>query len=260
MYSGGITSWAVARRVVDQHEPENVTLLFADTLIEHDDLYRFLRESAGKIGAELVWLQDGRTPFDVFRQKRWIGNARIAPCSHELKQKPCRHWIDENCDPASTTIYVGIDWTEMHRLPRIREGYAPWRVEAPLTEPPYSDKQQLLDECRTWGVEPCVQYALGAQHANCAGRCVRAGQAAWAHLLRTDREGYLDWERQESDLRAELGGGSILVDRRGGGPRRPLPLVDFRHRIEGEDAAQRDLFDELDWGGCGCLPGAEAAS
>src|SRR4051794_27764912 len=257
MYSGGITSWAVARRVVDEHGPDDVTLLFADTLIEHEDLYRFLRESSERLGAELVWLQDGRTPFGVFRDVRWIGNDRAAPCSRELKQKPCRKWIDENCDPDTTTVYVGIDWSEMHRMPAIERGYRPWTVDAPLTRPPYSVKWDLIEECRAWGVEPCVMYRQGAQHANCGGGCVRAGQAAWAHLLRTDRNRFLEWERDETALRAELGQGSILADRRGldGSARRPLPLVEFRRRLDREEEVNGPgLFDEFDWGGCGCLP------
>jgi len=32
MFSGGIGSWATARRVADEHGPEHLTLLFADTL------------------------------------------------------------------------------------------------------------------------------------------------------------------------------------------------------------------------------------
>lgn len=256
MFSGGITSWAVARRVVDQHGSDAVTLLFADTSIEHEDLYRFVHESAARLGAELVWLRDGRTPFDVFRQVRFIGNDRAAPCSRELKQKPCRAWIDEHCDPDTTTIYVGIDWSEIHRLAPIRRAYLPWQVEAPLTEPPYSDKRNLLDECREWGVEPCVMYRQGFPHANCGGGCVRAGHAAWAHLLRADPAQFASWEQAEADLRGELGQGSILADRAGGGPRRALSLTQFRERADDDALA---LFDLDDWGGCGCFTEQETA-
>lgn len=42
-YSGGVGSWAVAKRVIARHGAENTTLLFTDTLIEDSDLYRFLK-------------------------------------------------------------------------------------------------------------------------------------------------------------------------------------------------------------------------
>ncbi|MFC0213886.1 hypothetical protein ACFFK0_15755 [Paenibacillus chartarius] len=51
MYSGGIGSWAVAKRVVQQFGSDRLALLFADTRMEDEDLYRFLEESAQEIGA-----------------------------------------------------------------------------------------------------------------------------------------------------------------------------------------------------------------
>lgn len=45
-FSGGIGSWSAARRVVAEHGTEDLILLFSDTLIEDQDLYRFLDEAA----------------------------------------------------------------------------------------------------------------------------------------------------------------------------------------------------------------------
>ncbi|UVK58909.1 PAPS reductase-like domain protein [Mycobacterium phage Leozinho] len=120
MFSGGIGSWAAAKRVTDTHGPENVTLLFADTagdgtepfLGEDPDCYRFIRESAAQLGANLVWLKEGRNIWQVFHDRRFLGNSRQANCSTELKQKPCRAWLNEHCDPQDTTVYIGIDWSE----------------------------------------------------------------------------------------------------------------------------------------------------
>lgn len=44
-FSGGLCSWFAARRLVDRYGPSRVILLFADTLMEHDDLYRFLDDA-----------------------------------------------------------------------------------------------------------------------------------------------------------------------------------------------------------------------
>jgi hypothetical protein len=41
---------------------------------------------------------------------------------------------------------------------------------------------------------------------------------------------------------------AILIDRRGGGARRPMTLREFRERLErGEE------YDRDEWGGCGCF-------
>ncbi|MFD8088722.1 hypothetical protein [Streptomyces malaysiensis] len=124
MWSGGITSWAVARLVVERYGTENVTLLFADTLIEDPDLYRFNDQASAKLGVPVTRVADGRTPWQVFEDRRWLGNTRIAQCSWELKQLVCAQWLAANADPASTVLYLGIDWTETHRIRAIVMGYA----------------------------------------------------------------------------------------------------------------------------------------
>src|SRR5689334_14206991 len=53
MFSGGAGSWGAAKRTVERYGAENTRLLFTDTLIEDEDLYRFLIEgSANVVGIE----------------------------------------------------------------------------------------------------------------------------------------------------------------------------------------------------------------
>lgn len=248
MMSGGIGSWATANHVVSQHGHGSVTLLFADTRVEHPDLYRFLADAAIQLGVPVTTVADGRTPWQVFRDVRMIGNTRVAPCSHILKQIPCRAWLVEHSTPNSTTVYVGIDWTESHRLDDIVRHWAPWSVSAPLCEPPYWSKTELLNAARAVGLNPPALYAQGFPHNNCGGACVRAGLTQWSHLLRVDPERYAKEEAEENATRAHLGKDvAILRDRRGG-TTKPLPLTVLRHRLN----AGSDI-DHQDWGGCGCF-------
>lgn len=248
MFSGGITSWAVARRVADEHGTAELTLLFADTLVEDADLYRFNDDVARDIGVPITVVRDGRTPWQVFRDKRFIGNARQANCSHLLKQVPCRKWIESNMDPDDTTIYLGIDWTETHRLPAIKRNYVPWAVRTPLCHPPYLNKDNWIELARARGLEPPALYGKGFAHNNCGGACVRAGQGQWARLLAVDPDRYAAEEREEAELRAYLDKDvSVLRDRRGGTVK-TLTLTVLRERIEAKQAIDRD-----DIGGCGCF-------
>ena len=48
-FSGGIGSMTAAKRDAVEYGPEDMNLLFTDTLIEDQDLYRFLIESAAFI-------------------------------------------------------------------------------------------------------------------------------------------------------------------------------------------------------------------
>lgn len=257
MFSGGIGSWAAAKRVATQHGTDDLVLLFTDVkgdstdphVGEDEDTYRFIDQAAANVGGELVRLSDGRDIWQVFRDRRFLGNSRIANCSTELKQKPARAWLDANCDPASTTVYVGIDWSETHRIPAIERGYAPFPALAPMTEPPYLDKAQMITWARREGIEPPRLYGLGFAHNNCGGGCVRAGQGSFVRLLEAMPERFAVWEAKERETAEFLGADVTILKEEVGGVRRNLPLAVLRER----HGSQPQLIDVFDVGGCGCF-------
>ncbi|QQM15313.1 PAPS reductase-like domain protein [Mycobacterium phage Pound] len=257
MFSGGVGSWATAKRVAALYGTENLTLLFADVGGKHtsphagedEDCYRFIEDAHKNIGGELVILNEGRDIWEVFKDNRFLGNSRLANCSKFLKQQPCREWLDANCDPENTAVYVGIDWSETHRIPAIENAYLPYVAFCPMTEPPYLGKEEMLEWCREEGLEPPRMYAAGFPHANCGGGCVRAGHGQFKLLYEQNPERFSYWEQKEQELRDYLEKDvAILRDRRGG-KSTPLPLSVFRRRLEGEP----ELVDADDIGGCGCF-------
>lgn len=246
MFSTGAGSFAAAVRAREAHE--GVRLLFCDTKAEDADNYRFLRESVDVLGLPLVTVADGRTPWEVAHDEHMIPNSRVPLCSRKLKHEPARKWLDEHAPDA--LVVVGIGWDESHRLPGIAAGHKPREVWAPMTEPPYLDKAATLDLIRSFGIEPPRMYDHGYAHANCAGACFRAGQAAWRHLLLDSPELYAEQEAQEEEFRARFGDAAVLRERSGPLEGRPLPLRVLRERVQ--EGGQIDLFD---WGGCGCTSG-----
>lgn len=251
-FSTGAGSAEVAWRVVAQYGAENVVLLTADTTVEDDDNWRFAGEVADRLACEWVILTDGRTPMQVGRDRKVVPNNRMAVCSQILKRDLLRRHIDATYDPADTVVYLGFDWTETHRIKAAWPQWAPYTVAAPLADPPYANKPDLLELFRTRGIEPPQLYAQGFAHANCGGACVRGGQAQWELLLRVNPERYAEWEAEEEQTRQMLGKDvAILRDRRGGTVK-PLPLATFRERLEAAPE-QVGLFDGDDWGACGCF-------
>ena len=296
MLSGGEGSWMASKRVVAQHGRDNFLMVFTDTLLEDTDLYRFLIEGAcnvmgvsapaslvrkasampefhedeaGRIAALrelrseaaselpfLVWLAEGRDPWTVFFDERFLGNSSADPCSKILKRKFLDAWMIEHCDPSTTTVYVGVDWSESHRYDRLRARHAEhgWRYESPLCEPPYLSKGDIAAAVRSEGMRRARLYGLGLSHNNCGGGCVKAGQGHWLRVYHALPSVFAWWEAKEQAIREYLGKPvSILTDRSGDGVKKPLTLRDLRQRIEGN--GQVDMFDV---GGCGCF--MEAAS
>jgi hypothetical protein len=253
MFSGGIGSWATARRLVDQHGPDAVTLLFSDVkgnstdphVGEDEDTYRFIEEAVIDLGCEFVRVADGRDIWQVFKDRRFLGNSRQANCSHTLKQIPARNWLRANTTPEDTTIAIGIDWTETHRRPAIVKAYAPYPVIFPMCERPYLAKQDMISWAAERGILPPRLYSLGFAHNNCGGGCVRAGQAQFKHLLQVMPERFARWEQGEQEVRDHLGKDVTILKRQVDNVRQNFSLVDLRRNQE--------AVDPLDIGGCGCF-------
>jgi hypothetical protein len=173
-----------------------------------------------------------------------------------LKRQPADRWLKQNCDPTDTIVYVGIDWSEIHRFDdgegnglRPRRAADGWRYEAPMTTPPYLSKQDMIRSLKARGIAPPRLYAAGFPHNNCGGFCCKAGQAQFALLLRVMPDRYLRHEANEESVRRLLGRDvSMMTDRRGDGVKKPLTMKALRERIE--SGGQADLEE---WGGCGCF-------
>ena len=247
-YSGGAASWAAAKIVVDDiaTADDKVTLLFADTLIEDQDTYRFLEQGAEVLGLTVTKIADGRTPFEVFRDERFLGNTMADPCSKILKRRLLDRWAADAAREGPVTCVVGLDWTEIDRFERHR-AKVPVHCIAPLIDRKIT-KAQVHRMVRDAGLPRQRLYEMGMQHANCGGGCVKQGQTGFAQLYRAMPGRFAYWEEQEQEIREYLGRDvSILRDRRGNQTRR-LTLRELRERIE----SQPELIPSHDWGGCGC--------
>jgi len=251
-FSGGAGSFVAAMRVKEMYGVDNMQLLFADALIEDADLYRFLKEAAAYIGAPLVRIADGRNPWQVFEDVKFIGNSRIDPCSKHLKRDLIARYLAETFDPAEVTIYTGIGWWEPTRIEKIARNLkkykSPWRYEHPLTAEPHLDPREVLEQLDAAGIARPRLYGMGFTHNNCGGFCIKAGHASFALLLHNMPHLYMMHEYEENRLRAKGINGTILSDRRGDNKKKPLTMTAFRLRLE-KDAAD---FDPNDVGGCGC--------
>lgn len=252
MFSGGIGSWATALRVAERHGTAGMVLLFADTLIEDEDLYRFLNDAGAQIGVPVTKLSEGRDVWQVFHDAKFLGNTRVDPCSRILKRELLRRHIDASYDPAETVIYLGIGWDEQHRFTRAARHWSPWKSEAPMCDPPYLDRRDVLALAEAHGLRLPRLYEMGFAHNNCGGFCVKSGQAQFALLLRMMPARYAYHERREQELRDYLGKDVAIMRDRTGGQSRPLTLREFRETIE-----QQGTFDQLDWGGCACFEAPE---
>jgi 3'-phosphoadenosine 5'-phosphosulfate sulfotransferase (PAPS reductase)/FAD synthetase len=238
-----------AKRVIEKYGKENVTLLFTDTLIEDEDLYRFLDDTEKDLGIEITRVQEGRDPWELFKDVRYLGNSRIAQCSHILKQKASEKWLKAHYKPEECILYLGIDWTEEHRTKAPKKNWDPYQVEFPMCEEPLLTKEDMLNELKKAGIEIPRLYKMGFSHNNCGGFCVRAGQGHFANLLKQMPERYMYHEEKEQEMREFLDKDVSILTRTRNGVKENLTLKQLREELE----TAPEQIDMFDIGGCGCF-------
>ena len=228
--SSGLSSAVACDRLLQAHP--DAQLVFMDTLFEDEDNYRFLTDCETKWDAKIVRLVEGRNPYEVSRAERVIPNSRVAPCTHRLKLEPFRDWLTRLPE---ATVYIGYDFTEMHRMDATTRAYEAlgYEVDYPLLWKPYEFRpyEQVV---REWGIEPPRMYRMGYTHANCGGRCVKQGQGDWMRTLINFPDRFAECEEWEREMRklSDNHANYAICKRMRGDEIIPLTLQQMREEYE----------------------------
>ncbi|MDR7257747.1 hypothetical protein J2X47_001927 [Sphingomonas sp. BE270] len=239
-----------------------------------------LRARAAKDLPELVWLVEGRDPWEIFRDRRFLGNSQVDLCSRIAKREIADAWAMGNCHRMgelfgdADTFAVGIDIGERHRFDdgeggglRPRKAEAGWLYHAPLIDAELAISAATSDELRgplreivrllyapveELGVRGQRMYRQGYKHGNCGGFCIKAGMAHWANRYLIAPLRYAYDAMMERKLGAFLGKPvAMLTDRSGGTGKRPLTLDAFARRLRAQPGRQYEY--KPGESGCGCM-------
>lgn len=283
--TGRTLDWTIrAEDVPDYRVDESVPIEEYAGNPEFRAYLKDLRERAMAAIPELIWLVEGRDPWEIFRDERFIGNSGVDPCSRVAKREAAAAWRSGACHregelfgpPDIFTVGIGFD--EKHRFfgdaqsIGIRRANAKdgWIYEAPLIDVEIIVNETPSDQLRealppgalSWLTAPIAHFGLrrprlygfGYKHGNCGGFCCKAGLAHWANRFRVQPERFAYDAMMERKLRDYIGADvSMLTDRRGG-DRRPMSLDTFEQRLREEPA--REYEYQRGESGCGCTGAA----
>lgn len=253
LYSGGISSALTALWVKSHMQSgDELHCLFTDTGIEDIDLYRFMIDCYDFIQPDkFIWLNDGRTPWDLFFEERFMGNSRVSLCSRVLKMDISRNYINAHYSPDNTRVYIGLHWSEGERLEKALPHWHPYTLLSPLCDEYWLEGGELKSEwLRLTGITLPRLYLLGFPHNNCGGFCVKAGLRHFKHLLRVLPDVYKHHEEMEQLFRLEIGKDVSILRLQRKNDKRPITLKELRERVE-QGLETPDGYE--DGNGCGCM-------
>ncbi len=264
LISGGLASFEAGRRVLDAYGKESVELWFFDTMTEDEDLYRFLDDCESFYGKKIWRFAEGRNIWEVFRDKRFIGNPRVDVCSRLLKREYLEKLLLALFPENNVILYLGLEWSEGHRIDTVRKYWFDrgYRTGFPLEWEPILLPLDFCPHVRAMGIEIPRLYQLGFPHNNCGGACVKAGIKQWALLWRIFPQRFYWHESQEQATRRYLKKDVAILRNRAGGRTRPMTLryLGWRlRRIEKERGSISEYMNGLpsSWS-CSCFVPVES--
>lgn len=246
-FSGGMGSFAEAKSCVDKFGKENVILLFADTLMEDEDLYRFKNECVDFLGCELATITEGRSPFDIFKDVKFMGNSMVDPCSKLLKREPLNKWFKKKYTQADAHMHLGIDYTEEHRLTNLKARMSPYIYRSTLIE---DGRIIHKDFSEQFGIKRPRLYDWNLGHNNCGGFCIKAGLGHYKALYEANPKRYAEFEDKEADVYKSLGAVYPFLKKTENKVLRRLTLKEYREGYLDTNLVSED--DSFEFGGCGC--------
>ena len=196
-WSGGITSAVACKIGVDLYGKENMRIIFIDTMNEHEDTYRFMKDCAEWYGIEIETIKHDKfnSIEEVWIKNKALNNATGAICSSTLKKTVREKWQKDNTWKHQI---FGFDLKESKRALGMVLNHPKTKPIFPLMM--YGlNKEDCIKRVQEADVIVPSAYTLGYLNNNCLGKnfgCVQGGIGYWQKILRDNKEAF--------DKRAEL--------------------------------------------------------
>lgn len=178
-FSCGATS-AVATKLALAEHGDNLHIINAFILEEHEDNRRFLGDCERWFGRSITVLRDekyGASVDEVWRRERYMNGPNGASCSRAVKRRVLAAYMQPD-----DLLVLGYDAVEQDRLDDFREHFPDLRVAAPLIDRGLT-KPDCLAIIERAGIRLPQSYLDGFENANCIG-CPKGGEGYWNRVRR----------------------------------------------------------------------------
>lgn len=163
--------------VIQEQGTTNAILLWHDPKAEDPDNKRFVYEMAQYLGMTVTQRSDGRSPWELFEDEKFLGNNRVPICSRILKREQGMKYIKEELQNEEFILYFGYSIEEGSRVSKTSQLYG---IQGIKTAYPLFEHRLTKDDAWNWllktGIKPPVIYqTLGPRQL-----CRLRSRGTWA--------------------------------------------------------------------------------
>lgn len=206
-WSGGITSAAACKIVIDQYGKDCVDVVFIDTMNEHPDTYRFLMDCEQWYNKPIKFIKNPNYTDirEVWLKYLSLNVANGAICSSELKRATRIKYQKEH-DYDHQVFGFEFGKKEFNRAESMKLNYPDSKPIFPLLQMGMY-KEDCIKYVQDAGIEVPMTYKMGYNNNNCFQTgCVQGGIGYWQQIKRQEPKKFYRmavWEHLLTDLKGE---------------------------------------------------------
>jgi 3'-phosphoadenosine 5'-phosphosulfate sulfotransferase (PAPS reductase)/FAD synthetase len=205
-WSGGITSAVACKLAIDQYGKDNCKVIMLDTMNEHYDTYRFLKDCEAWYGLpiELLRSENYENIEETWFKHLSLNTAKGAICSYMLKRRVREQW--EKTANFTNQVY-GFEYSpkEIKRAKAFTINHGHTNPIYPLIDAKM-DKDSCIKYVRDNGIEIPLAYSMGYHNNNCLNTgCVQGGIGYWKKIQKEMPELFDKMAKVEHDLTNKKG-------------------------------------------------------
>lgn len=200
-FSGGITSAVACKLAIDKYGKENCIVIMQDTMNEHEDTYRFIKDCEKWYGLkiQMTMNEDYESIQDCWRKHKSLNVATGSICSYKLK-RVVRERIEKTIDYKHQVFGFEYHNREINRAKAMKLNYPKTNPIFPLIENKMS-KIDCINFVESNGIKKPKAYELGFNNNNCLKTgCIQGGIGYWQKIQRDSPDKFEAMANMEHEL------------------------------------------------------------
>jgi hypothetical protein len=198
LFSGGCGSAYTAYLVKKKYKNDNIILLHTETMAEHNDTKRFMKDVSNFLKIPITYFSDGRSLWELIDQRKAIPNQQLPFCTTQLKQRQTDKFCNKmKKEKINYIVHFGYGIEEPRRVQKVMARFECLgrNVEFLLFKSKITNNEIKKTIINEWKICLPITYKI-LKHNNCLP-CFKGGKNHFYKIWKNFPEYYKKAENAE---------------------------------------------------------------